>query len=95
MVEGKLYGGRGLGLVRCLKMAAEVFQIGGFIVGKWRISFRGQLRSPIDVQGGFGRSPGELLRAPGRPKVDKMVLIWDQSELQGSQKGSKGKLRVI
>ena len=33
-VEKKLYGGRGLGLVRCPNMAAEVLQIGGFIVGK-------------------------------------------------------------
>ena len=33
-IEKKLYGGRGLGLVRCPKMAAEVFQMGGFIVGK-------------------------------------------------------------
>ena len=33
-VEKKLYGGRGLGLVREPHMSAEVFQIGGFIVGK-------------------------------------------------------------
>ena len=34
VVERKLYGGRGLGLVRCPKMGVEVFKIGGFIVGK-------------------------------------------------------------
>ena len=33
-VEKKLYGGRGLGLVGGPHMAAEVLQIGGFIVGK-------------------------------------------------------------
>ena len=33
-IEKKLYGGRGLGLVRCPKMAILVFQMGGFIVGK-------------------------------------------------------------
>ena len=33
-VERKLYGGRGLGLVRCPNMPAEVFQMGGFTVGK-------------------------------------------------------------
>ena len=33
-VEGKFYGGRGLELVRCPNMPAEVFQLGGFIVRK-------------------------------------------------------------
>ena len=33
-VEKKLYGGRGLGLVRGPQMGVEVLQIGGFIVGK-------------------------------------------------------------
>ena len=33
-VEKKLYGGRGLGLVRDPQMGVEVLQIGGFIVGK-------------------------------------------------------------
>ena len=33
-VEKKLYGGRGLGLVRCPKVSILVFQIGGFIMGK-------------------------------------------------------------
>ena len=33
-VEKKLYGGRGLRLVGCPHMAAEVPQIGGFIIGK-------------------------------------------------------------
>ena len=94
-VERKLYGGRGLGLVGDPQMSAEVFQMGGFIEGKWRISLRGRFRSPIEVQRGFRRSPGELLRAPGRLKMVKMGPIWDQSELQGSQKGSKSKLRVI
>ena len=48
-VEKKLYGGRGLGLVRDPQMGVEVLQIGGFIVGKWRSSLRGRFRSPIDV----------------------------------------------
>ena len=52
-------------------MAILVFQMGGFTVGKWRISLRGRFRSPIEVQRGFRRSPGELLRAPARPKVVK------------------------
>ena len=30
-VEKKLYGGRGLGLVGCPHVPAEVFQIGGFL----------------------------------------------------------------
>ena len=94
-VERKLYGGRGLRLVRCPQEAILVFQMGGFTVGKSRISLRGRFRSPIEVQKGFRRSPGELLRAPGRRQVVKMGPIWDQSELQGSQKGSKSKLRVI
>ena len=33
-VEKKLYRGRGLGLVGDPKVSAEVFQIGGFMVGK-------------------------------------------------------------
>ena len=33
-VERKLYGGRGLGLVRCPHMPILVFKIGGFTVGK-------------------------------------------------------------
>ena len=33
-VEKKLYGGRGLGLVRCPKVAILVLQIGGFTIGK-------------------------------------------------------------
>ena len=33
-VERKLYGGRGLRLVRCPKMSILVFQMGGFTVGK-------------------------------------------------------------
>ena len=33
-IEKKHYGGRGLGLAGCPHMPAEVFQIGGFIVGK-------------------------------------------------------------
>ena len=33
-VEKKLYGGRGLVLVRCPNMAILVFQMGGFMVGK-------------------------------------------------------------
>ena len=33
-VERKLYGGRGLRLVRCPNMAILVFQMGGFTVGK-------------------------------------------------------------
>ena len=33
-VEKRLYGGRGLGLVRCPHMSILVFQIGGFTVGK-------------------------------------------------------------
>ena len=33
-VEKKLYGGRGLGLVRCPQMLILVFQFGGFTVGK-------------------------------------------------------------
>ena len=32
-VEKKLYGGRGLRLVRCPKVAAEVSQIGGSTIG--------------------------------------------------------------
>ena len=32
-VEKKLYGGRGLGLVGGPQVPAEVFQIGGFLVG--------------------------------------------------------------
>ena len=83
-VEKKLYGGRGLRLVGCSLMAAEVLQMGGFTEGKCRISLWGRFRSPIEVQRGFRRSPGELFRAPGRPKVVKMGPIWDQSELQGS-----------
>ena len=94
-VERKLYGGRGLGLVRCPQVAAEVVQTGGLIKGQWRITLRGRFRSPIGSPGGFRRSPGELLRAPGRPKVVKMRLTLDQFELQGSQKGLKSKLRVI
>ena len=85
-VEKKLYGGRGLGLVRCPHVPILAFQMGGFTVGKCRISLRGRFRSPIEVQRGFRRSPGELLRAPGRPKVVKMGPILDQFELQGSQK---------
>ena len=33
-IERKLYGGRGLGLVRCPNMSILVFQMGGFIVGR-------------------------------------------------------------
>ena len=33
-VERKLYGGRGLRLVRCPHVGVEVFQMGGFTVGK-------------------------------------------------------------
>ena len=33
-IERKLYGGRGLGLVGCPQVDAEVFEIGGFIVVK-------------------------------------------------------------
>ena len=33
-VEKKLYGGRGLGLVGGPQVSAEVFQMGGFTVGK-------------------------------------------------------------
>ena len=33
-IEKKLYGGRGLGLVRCPHVAAEVSKIDGFIIGK-------------------------------------------------------------
>ena len=33
-VEKKFYGGRGLGLVSDPKVSAEVFQIGGFLLGK-------------------------------------------------------------
>ena len=33
-VERKLYGGRGLGLVGCPHVSAEVFKIGGFMVVK-------------------------------------------------------------
>ena len=59
------------------------------------VSLRGRFRSPIGVQGSFRRSPGELLRAPGRLKMAKMGPILDQFESQGGQKQSKSGLRVI
>ena len=43
-VEKKLYGGRGLGLVRCRHVSILVFQMGGFTVGKCRVSLRGRFR---------------------------------------------------
>ena len=94
-VEKKLYGGRGLGLVGAPQMGGGVFQIGGLTVGKLRISRWGRFRSAIVVQGGFRRSPGELLGAPGRPKVVERRPILDQFEVQGDHKLSKSRLKVI
>ena len=45
--------------------------------------------SPNGSPGGVRRASGELLGAPGRPKVVKMKLTWDQFEFQEAKSGLK------
>ena len=98
-VEKKLYGGRGLGLVSCSQVAAEVFKIGGFYDRKMKDFVSGTMPgvygSPIGSPGGVRRASGELLGAPRSPKVDQRRPILGQFEPQGHQKWCKSKLRVV
>ena len=67
-VEKKLYGGRGLGLVRCPHVSAEVFQIGGFTVRNGRFRFGDGSGLRLLFKQAFGGLPESFCELQGGPK---------------------------
>ena len=92
-VEKKLYGGRGLGLVRCPQVSAEVFQIGGFTIGKYRISLWGRFRVRTCLRTGrweaFGGFPESFCELQGGPKWAKWDQCWTDLSSGEAKRGLK------
>ena len=89
-VEKKLYGGRGLGLVRSPHVAILVFQMGGFIVGNEGFRFGDDSGLRSRSKEAFGGLPESFCELQGGPKWSK----WDQYGTNLSSREAKRGLKV-